>query len=172
MSEVLTDQQQRFVDEYLVCWNGAEAARRAGYSVDTARFQASRLLTNVNIRAAIDARLAEAAMSAGEVLARVTEIARGSMADFLAVNGRGVRLDLKQAAAADKLHLVKKYSKTKQSESIELYDAQSALELLGKYHKLWTDKFEHSGEVGRPARIVKIYRTPKPVETTAESDGP
>lgn len=41
--------QQRFVDEYLLDLNAAAAARRAGYGQKTARSQAERLLTNVDI---------------------------------------------------------------------------------------------------------------------------
>jgi phage terminase small subunit len=167
----LTDRQQLFIEHYLVCLNGAEAARRAGYAARGARQEAHRLLTNADIRAAIDARMAEYVMPANEVLARLTDTARGSMADFLTIGPRGTRIDLRRAAEADKLHLVKKYSKTKQGESIELYDAHTAKELLGKYHKLWTDKVEHSGDVGRPARVVKVYRSPKATDQGMEPDG-
>jgi hypothetical protein len=51
----LTARQQAFVREYLVGRNAAAAARRAGYSPRTARQQGQRLLTNVDIRGAIDA---------------------------------------------------------------------------------------------------------------------
>ena len=43
----LSEQRQRFVDEYLIDLNGTQAAIRAGYSVKTAQEQASRLLSNV-----------------------------------------------------------------------------------------------------------------------------
>lgn len=154
----LTDKQQAFIDHYLVCLNGAEAARRAGYAASGARQEAYRLLTNADIRAAIDAQLADSAMPANEVLARITAIARGSMADFVQPKGRGVALDLKHAADQGALHLVKKYSKTKQGTTVELYDAQSALELLGKYHKLWTDKVEHTGRI--EVEYVNDWRAP------------
>lgn len=54
------------------------------------------------------------------------------------------RLDL--LAAKKHLHLIKKYSLDEKTGkvAIELYDAQSALEKLGKYHKLFVDKTEHS----------------------------
>jgi phage terminase small subunit len=45
----------RFVDEYLVDNNATQAAIRAGYSAKTARQIGARLLTNVDISAAIDA---------------------------------------------------------------------------------------------------------------------
>ena len=45
--------QQRFVAEYLIDFNASQAALRAGYSARTARSQGERLLTNVDIAAAI-----------------------------------------------------------------------------------------------------------------------
>ena len=50
----LTDRQERFVVEYLATANGAEAARRAGYSEHTAKEIASENLTKPNVKAAID----------------------------------------------------------------------------------------------------------------------
>jgi len=49
----LTDRQERFVVEYLATANGAEAARRAGYSEHTARQMANENLTKPYIKAAI-----------------------------------------------------------------------------------------------------------------------
>ena len=51
----LAGKQQRFVEEFLVDLNGAQAAIRAGYSRRTAKEQASRLLTKVNVQAALAA---------------------------------------------------------------------------------------------------------------------
>lgn len=45
-----TDKQRKFCDEYLVDLNAKQAAIRAGYSPKTAKEQASRLLTNVNVQ--------------------------------------------------------------------------------------------------------------------------
>lgn len=45
----MTLQQRRFAQEFAVCGNAAEAARRAGYSPKTARSQGQRLLTKVDI---------------------------------------------------------------------------------------------------------------------------
>lgn len=49
----LEEQQQLFVLEYMKDLNGTNAAIRANYSEKTARQQASRLLSNVNIQNAI-----------------------------------------------------------------------------------------------------------------------
>lgn len=69
----LTPRQAAFVREYLVDNNGAQAAIRAGYSPDAAKEQAARLLTNVNVKAALDeamaARAARVEVTADMVLA-------------------------------------------------------------------------------------------------------
>lgn len=56
----LNERQERFVDEWVRNGgNGAQAAREAGYSARTARSIAQRLLTNVDLKEAIQARQAE-----------------------------------------------------------------------------------------------------------------
>ena len=80
MVEDLTDKQRVFVEHYLACWNAAEAARRAGYSADSTRSIGSENLTKPDIRAAIARRLAELAMGADEVLARLSDLARATSA--------------------------------------------------------------------------------------------
>lgn len=148
-ADKLTTKQRVFVEEYLTCWNATEAARRAQYrSPDK---QGSQLLGKTSIQATIQARLADKAMSADEVLARLAEHARGSMGDFLKINEEdgGAQLDLLQAR--DKLHLIKKYSiDDKGKVTIELYDAQSALALIGKRHGLFVDRQEQ----GKPGDFV------------------
>ena len=53
---LMTAKQARFIDEYLVDANGTQAAIRAGYGAAGARVAAHRLLTNVAISSAIEAR--------------------------------------------------------------------------------------------------------------------
>jgi len=52
----LTARQALFVEHYALCGNAAEAARLAGYSADTSRQIGSRLLSNVDVKAALQAR--------------------------------------------------------------------------------------------------------------------
>ena len=54
-----TPRQARFVKEYLVDLNGTQAAIRAGYSAHTANKQSTRLLTNADIKAAVEAGAAK-----------------------------------------------------------------------------------------------------------------
>jgi len=55
----LTERQRRFIEEYMACGNGAEAARRAGYSEGIAKVQASENLTKQNVKAEIERRRRE-----------------------------------------------------------------------------------------------------------------
>ena len=89
-----TKKQRIFVDEYLKTWNAADSARKAGYSERSIYEIASNLLTNVNIRAEIDKRLALSRMSSDEVLQEFSDIARGDMRDFI---DRNLLVDLRMA---------------------------------------------------------------------------
>jgi phage terminase small subunit len=88
----LPPKQRRFVEEYLRDLHGQNAAIRAGYSEATARSQASRMLTFVYIRRAVDLGMGLAAMPAAEVLHRLADHARGSMADFVRVDEEEITL--------------------------------------------------------------------------------
>lgn len=50
----MTPKQEAFVREYLIDMNATKAAERAGYSAATAKQAGSRLLSDVDIRAAIE----------------------------------------------------------------------------------------------------------------------
>ena len=75
----LSDKQQMFVAEYLVDFNGTQAAIRAGYSPKTANEQAARLLANASIQAAVSGLTQERSekleIKAEDVLRRWWEIA-------------------------------------------------------------------------------------------------
>ncbi|MCF6164783.1 terminase small subunit (plasmid) [Furfurilactobacillus rossiae] len=59
MARKLTLMQQKFADEYIVSGNAADAARKAGYSVKTARSVGQENLTKPDIKKYIDERLKE-----------------------------------------------------------------------------------------------------------------
>lgn len=81
----LNDKQQRFVDEYCVDCNATQAARRAGYSEDSARQQGCDNLAKPYIRAAINERLNQLALPAAEALKLTADIATTSLNDFIVV---------------------------------------------------------------------------------------
>ena len=77
MSE-LEEKQKMFCKEYLVDFNGTQAAIRAGYSKKTANEQASRLLTKVNVQAylkkLIEKRNERTKITQDEVIADIIEV--------------------------------------------------------------------------------------------------
>lgn len=152
MAEGLTAKQQAFVEAYLANgFNWTDAARVAGYSEESAYKQGWRMSKNVYVQAAIQQGLAERAMPASEVLARIAEQARGTMDDFLDEAGD---IDLKRARKRGKLHLVKTRAITKEGERIELYSSQAALELLAKHHGLLTENIAISGDISVQAYVT------------------
>lgn len=137
----LTDKQRMFVYAYLECWNATEAARRAGYAdPEQAGYENKK---KQEIQAEIDCRMSEKAMKADEVLARLADHARGSIGAFVHTDGDG-KPDGFSLAGDRPLHLIKKVSVTDKGWSFEMYDAQAALNLVGKHLKLFTDVSEQT----------------------------
>lgn len=91
MKKKLTPKQKRFVQEYLIDLNATQAAIRSGYSPRTARKQASRLLTNVDIQEAISAakqaRNKRLEADSDYVLQRLLGIDQMDIVDILNDNG-------------------------------------------------------------------------------------
>jgi len=87
------------------------------------------------------------------VLVRLTQQARGSMADFLTGEGH---IDIKKAQRAKRLHLLKSYTEPgeKSGGRIDLYDAQAALVTLGKHLGLFREWVEITGKNGGPVEHV------------------
>lgn len=152
----LTGKQRAFIEHYFACgMNATEAARRAGYKGDdnTLAVIGSQNLRNHKIKAVLEDRFAEMTMGRHEVLARLTEQGRASMAEFVSYTEDGKPYtDL--AKAKHRLHLVKELKQDEEERrvgmmtfitrkiTVKLYDAQAALEKVGKYHKLFTEKVE------------------------------
>lgn len=167
----LNAKQTVFVNEYLKCWNAAESARRAGYSVRTAREIGRENLTKPNIRAEITARLDEVHMSADEALKLMADMARGDMGEFLDVSGMGFNLDLQDAKSRGLTKLIRKvkqkttiFSAKKESDEdrevheleIELYDAQAAARDVLKIHGKFIDRQDITS--GGEKIVVKMVR--------------
>ena len=138
----ITPKQERFCQEYIVDYNGTQAAVRAGYAANSARKTASRLLTNADI------------------LARVRELQREQTA----------RLALTQDYVLQQL--VDTYRCCREPEPVLVYDpdaggmvesgkyqfdskgALRALELIGKHLGMYQDKLKldaklDTGQLGK-----------------------
>jgi phage terminase small subunit len=83
----------RFVAEYLIDFNGAKAAVRAGYSARRAKQTASELLARDEIAAAIaegqQQLAARATVTVDEVVAALTTVLRANVLDYMRVGPEG-----------------------------------------------------------------------------------
>ena len=152
---MLTWRQRLFVSAYLENGgNATAAARKATYR--TPEVDASRLLRNAKVRAAIDAGLKGAAMPANEVLARLSEIASDGLASFVNVHESGAwSIDLKRAKKAGKLWMLKKIKPTDEGPEIESYSVLDALDKLAKVHGLYLERQEVTTREAGP-RVLKV----------------
>ena len=149
----LTDKQRVFVEQYLICWNASEAARLAGYSEKSARSIGSENLTKPNIQELIEQRIATMALSADEVLARLSDLANADMSDFISLSEQGFKIDLKKARDLGRTHLIRKIRQDQNGIQIELHDAKDALIQLGRHHGLFTDVIAGEIETLTPEQI-------------------
>ena len=135
----LTAKQEAFCQEYIVDKNGAAAAVRSGYSDKTAKEQASRLLTNVNVKARIDELLEEQSkrcqIDADYVLNGIKElndICMGKTAIPMKIDGEE--------------HMVTVFEHT---------GASKTYELMGKHFKMFTDKIDVDANVNVMSEILE-----------------
>lgn len=83
MADKLTVKEQRFIDEYLIDFNGAAAARRAGYSENTARQIATENLAKPYIKNEVEKRVKELSMTSEQTVKLMADIARARINDYL-----------------------------------------------------------------------------------------
>ena len=124
----LSIQKELFCNEYIIDFNGTQAAIRAKYSAKTANEQAARLLASVSIREKISELINEKLGTEKDtlrlrVITELSDIAFGNISIEKISDRDGNIID------------------------IRLNDRIKALELLGKYGALWTEKIEHSGNI-------------------------
>jgi hypothetical protein len=113
--------------------NATAAARKAGYAQP--RMAGSRLMTNDDIRAAVEGRTEALAMEQGEVLIRMAELAAGDIGEFLAIKGDAWKVDIRKVKRHG--YLVRRIRATKDGPELELESRFAALVKLGEYFGLW-----------------------------------
>ena len=126
----MTEKQKIFSDEYLKDLNGTRAYKVAYPNVkkdETARANASRMLTNANVKTYIDEQLEimhnERTADAQEILEYLTTVMRGEQQEQTLV-GEGMG------------------EQSIKNIDVSAKDRLKAAELLGKRHALFTDKTE------------------------------
>jgi phage terminase small subunit len=150
----LNARQQRFIEEYLVDLNAAQAAARAGYSQKTARYLGRDLLSNTHIQTAIAQRQAmlqeEVHVRQHDVLHELKRVAFSTMRAVAHLGPDGVVLSDSTTLTPDVAATVQEVRSTTRTRtfvsaegettstvevqtSIKLYNKLQALEDLGKH---------------------------------------
>lgn len=131
-SEHLTDQQERFCQEYLKDLNAKQSTIRAGYSdnPESAEVQGSRLLGNAKVKARIQQLMDQRSLR--------TQLT----ADKILMDIEDVRIRCMQGEPV----LDREGNETGEWK-FEAHAALKASELQGKHLKMFTDKVEHSGHL-------------------------
>lgn len=171
----LTPRQRLFVAEYLVDHNATQAAVRAGYSAKTAEQQGSRLLTHPGVKAAVDEALAKQEkrleLKADDVLRELGRLALSDIGDGFDAQGKllalkDMPLDFRRAISSietDEILAGRGDSAVSigVTRKVRLWEKPKALELLGKYFKMWVERqLVEPGEGW--AELVQGAMQPKP----------
>jgi phage terminase small subunit len=147
----LSERQQQFVTEYLVDFNAARAAIRAGYRPTSARATGSRNLRRPAVRAAIAAaqapRLAALELSAEEVLRELARVARANLLDYMRIDDKGMPdVDLagltRDRAAAIRDIEVESFGEGKRERRrirFKMHDKLAALDRLARHYGLFRE---------------------------------
>jgi phage terminase small subunit len=155
----LTARRLAFVREYTKDWNGTQAAIRAGYSPRVANRQAYVTLRDPLVAGEIQKRARKLSVAADVTADRVLrELARIAFADTTHViritRGRIEVVDTDQLTT-DERAAIAEIRDTENGIGIKFHDKTKALELLGKYHGLFVDRHEVTGEEGGPLVVVQ-----------------
>lgn len=132
----MNSRQENFCFYYASSGNGYEAAKKAGYSEKSAKHQASRLLTNDNLKQKISEirkqSLEELKIETRDIISGLSQIAFSSLSDVVEIDNKG-HLSIKADANLDALSNIS-FSKSKRSNSfsIKTSDRLSALKELAK----------------------------------------
>lgn len=139
-----------FAREYIIDFNGARAAREAGYK--NPAVAASRLLTDPACIAEIEKLMKERAdrcdIKADAVLQELAEIGFSDIGDYLSWGKTGVKMHdlekLPKGASRCVAMVSEKTSETKFGEtrrlSFKLHDKTKALEMIGRHIGMFVDK--------------------------------
>lgn len=165
--KTLTVKQRLFIKEYLIDFNGTQAAIRAGYSKKTAQQVASENLSKPlimqEIKKDVDNKVKGLDDLSQKTIDELKKIAFSDIKDFMKFDKDGVEFKdseevdgtiLSEVSSQTTESATKDSSTTRTNLKIKLHDKMKALEMLGKYKSLFVDKLEVDN---KPLEVIIKY---------------
>jgi phage terminase small subunit len=157
----LRPKHRRFVEEYVVDFNGSKAATRAGYSRKSARIQASQLLAIPNIEASVEylakSRAHRLELTSERVLQEIGRICYASAKNLFDPRGRRKKPhELDDDTAAAIAGMETKRGKTK----VRFWSKTEALNMAGRYLKLFKEDAPTQPQAGMFVLLAPATATP------------
>lgn len=166
----LNIRQERFCQEYILDFNGTQAAIRAGYSLETAGSNASGLLSLPKISLRVERvkaeRLARVRYDADKVLSEMSLLAHSNLDHYYITDDGQVGLtELAPEGAMRAIQSIKKKTKVFPAKGddpghkeydveIRLWDKPTPLKLMGRHVGLFPDRVEVTGRDGQPLDVA------------------
>jgi len=157
MSQKLTNsklnaKQERFCIEYLVDFNGKQAAIRSGYSKSSARQIADQNLSKLDIRKHIgdltEQAFKDTQMLVNENLTRILKIAAADIGNYMKWDKHG-NITVFPSSEVD-TEMISEVTKTETKDGstfkFKLHDKLKGIELLGKYLGMYAERTEEKKE--------------------------
>ncbi len=150
----LTPKQKLFIKEYLIDFNATQSAIRAGYSKKTAGSIGSENLSKPEIisalRKEVGAKIEKIDDLSDKIIQELKKIAFADIKDYLSFDENGVTFHDSNEVDGTVINEVSsvttsqgsngKTEITRVQHKMKLHDKLKALELLGRYKMLYTDK--------------------------------
>ena len=133
----------KFVEVYLSTFNASEAARQSGYTGKRANIAGTYWMRNPKVKERIQEAMKTLEMGPEEAVARLSRIARFNLGMYLLPDGT---VDIPKLLASEDACLVKKVTPRRIGLEVEFHDPLVALDKIGRYHKLFTDRVEVDSE--------------------------
>jgi len=145
-----TPRQEKFIEEYVMKGNAAEAARNAGYSVKTADRIGHALLRNIEIAEEIARRRAEirkTSITPERIIREYLRLLNVDMKDIADWGPDGVKPRPSDALTEEQTAAISEIAETQSGIKVKLHDKKGILDSLARIAGMFVEKVEHTGKL-------------------------
>lgn len=162
----LTEKEKKFIEEYLMDFNGTRAVVASGYTENrkVAAVQAHQLLRKPNIQRAIAAhfsrRKKKFEKEEDRILEELRAIAYAQITDTCKWTKRGIKLIPSRKLKKKHVKAIAEISEVSTDKTTTLrvrkHDKLKAIELLGKHFGMWEDNGNRESKPARGAEFGRV----------------